>query len=181
MTHVAWLCHEACKFYKDVLSLRDRRNLMIASIFHDYDHPGTAGNDDLNIERAIRGLRQHLLPVDVPNFEEIALLIRATEFPPPNSIKSRELTLSEQIICDTDLSQALSVAWIQQVIFGLAGEWNKMPIEVLKMQGSFLGSLKFKTEWAKMFFTQAAIDEKMAEAKELLDILTTPSALLAAE
>lgn len=177
MTHVLWLCHEACKFYKDELDLRQRRNLMIAGPFHDYNHPGIIGNDDLNIERSIRGLHEHLQEVDKPHFEDIATLIRATEYPPPKSLTSRELTLSEQIICDTDLSQALSVAWIQQVIFGLALEWNKTPLEVLKIQEPFLRALRFKTKWAETFFTQQAIADKIAEARELLELLTPPPAV----
>lgn len=172
MTHVAYLCHEACRFYKDTLSLRERRNLMIAAMYHDYDHPGTAGNDDLNIERAIRGLKQHLLAADKAHFDDIASLIRVTEYPPPQALASSTLTLAEKVMCDTDLSQALSVAWIQQVIFGLAAEWNKTPLEVLKIQEPFLRNLKFQTEWAKKYFTQQAIDDKIAEARELLALLT---------
>ena len=68
------------------------------------------------------------------------------------------------------------VAWIQQVIFGLAGEWNKQPLEVLRMRESFLKNLKFQTEWARQFFPQNAIDDKIAEARELLQLLETPPA-----
>ncbi len=175
MTHVAWLCHDACRFYKNRLSLRERRNIMIAAMFHDYDHPGTAGNDDLNIERAIRGLVQHLLPEDKPHLDDIAQLIRITEYPPPKVLAGASLNLDEKIMRDTDLSQALSVAWIQQVIFGLAAEWNKTPLEVLKIQEPFLRSLTFQTEWAKDFFSQKAIDDKIAEARELLALLTEPA------
>src|SRR5437899_12891226 len=42
MFHVLWLCHEACKFYADGLTKRDKRNLLIAAVFHDFDHLGNS-------------------------------------------------------------------------------------------------------------------------------------------
>jgi 3'5'-cyclic nucleotide phosphodiesterase len=38
--HVLWLSHKACRYYRSALSPRRMRNLLIAALFHDFDHPG---------------------------------------------------------------------------------------------------------------------------------------------
>ncbi|MDP3954167.1 MAG: hypothetical protein Q8Q06_01980 [bacterium] len=143
--------------------------ILIAALFHDFDHSGRVGQDDLEIERAVRGLRANILGIDKYFQNDIEHLIRATEF--PYKVPSSELTLEAQILRDADLSQALSVAWIQQVVFGLAEEMRKTPLEILKMQEGFLSNLKFSTDWAKQAFTQESIELKIEESRELLEIL----------
>jgi hypothetical protein len=76
-----------------------------------------------------------------------------------------------QIIRDADLAQALSSAWIQQVVFGLAQEWELSPLEVLKGQGSFLTGLSFSTYWAQQLFPQELIQAKIEEVEQLLQLL----------
>lgn len=171
--HVVWLCYQACIFYVEMLTPREMRNLLIASLFHDFDHSGMMGNDDLNIERAIREFKKYVIQKDREYIEEIISLIQATEY--PYKTPSEGLVLCGQIIRDADMSQALSEAWIQQVIFGLASEWNKKPIEVLEMEGAFHKNLKFHTEWALSMFSQRDIDKKVTEARELLELLRTNS------
>ena len=80
-------------------------------------------------------------------------------------------TDNRQILRDADMGQSFAMAWIQQVIFGLAEEWGKQPIEILGMQAGFLGSLEFHTNWGKKMFPQSQIDIKVAEAKEMMDLL----------
>lgn len=174
MMHVAWLCYQACLFYGDRLTPRQMRNILIAAMFHDFDHSGLMGNDDLNIERAIRGLRKHIVPEDKPFEDEIIEMIRGTEF--PYKIPSDQLSFGAKILRDSDISQAFSVAWVQQVIFGLAAEWHKQPIEVLRTQGAFHRSIKYSTDWARETFTQEEIERKIAEADELLNILEPTAA-----
>jgi hypothetical protein len=38
--HVLWLCQKACRYYQKKLTPRQMRNLLIAALFHDFDHPG---------------------------------------------------------------------------------------------------------------------------------------------
>ena len=167
--HVLWLCHEACMYYHESLNPRDMRNLLIAAMFHDFDHPGIMGDDDLNIERAVRGLARHIHPKDHLHLDDIVKLIRATEW--PYKTASETLALSAQIIRDADLSQCFSVAWIQQTLFGLASEWGKKPFDVLKGQIDFLNKLRFFTEWAQRRFPQSDIDEKLDEVRGLISLL----------
>jgi hypothetical protein len=169
MLHVFWLCYEACVFYGDRLSKRQVRNLLIAALFHDFDHSGMFGNDDLNIERAVRGLRKHLAHWEEFTVEDIIEIMRATEF--PHKTPSGQLDLPAQILRDADVSQALSVAWLQQIVIGLASEWGKPPLEVLKAQRGFHRSLSFQTEWARSVFPPELLEAKIAEAQAHLDIL----------
>jgi len=167
--HVLWLCHEACLFYRDRLTPRDMRNLLIAAMFHDFDHSGDMSDDDINILRAVRGVKRHLREEDKDYLADIIELIQTTEYPykttPPPS------ALSAQIIRDADMSQALSVAWVQQVIFGLALELNTTPLAVLKMQGPFMLGLNFRTEWGQEMFPKSEIAQKVKEVGEFLELL----------
>lgn len=173
MLHVAWLCHSAIMFYRAQeqfpISKREARNLLIAALFHDYDHTGKNGHDDLEIERAIRGFRNHLLLSDAPYFGEIAGLIRGTEF--PHKIPVDELTLCGKILRDADLGQVLSTAWIQQTVVGLSQEWSMPPIEILKKQKPFLSQLNFVTDWANERFGPDVIKQKIQESQDILALL----------
>ncbi len=171
MTHMVWLCYQACLFYNDTFTPREKRNLLIAPAFHDFNHSGMLGDDDLNIERAVRAFQNNVAPEDKQSEHsaDIIELIRTTEY--PHKGETSALPLSYQIMRDADLGQTFSVAWIQQVVFGLAAEWGKQPIEVLKMQGGFLKNLKFHTKWGQQMFPQRVIDAKVKEAEELLQIL----------
>ena len=174
MMHVVYMCHEALRYYSKTENPIDKatgRTLLIAAMFHDFDHTGLAGNDDLNIALAVRGFRRHVLDVD--NFrnrtDEIERLIGWTEF--PHKVSSREISHVGRIIRDADVSQALSISWYQQVIVGLSEEQRRPQIDVLADQKTFLTNLKFQTEWARNTFDQESIQEKIREAEELLMIL----------
>lgn len=167
--HMLWLAYNACKFYAHILTKRQMRNLLIASLFHDFDHSGKAGNDDLNIEIAIRGLQKHIAPEDAIYFDDICKIIRPTQY--PYVVSADTLDLSAQIMRDADVSQVFSTAWIQQVIFGLAKEWGMDPIKVLEMQEPFLSKVVFTTDWAKGLFGPKVVKDKVAEAHALVAIL----------
>jgi 3'5'-cyclic nucleotide phosphodiesterase len=184
MLHVLWLCYAACQYYQSKLSPRQMRNLLIAALFHDFDHPGHphSGEDDpdrINIPIAIAGLRRYVTPADRPFLPEIEALIEATHY--PYKIASDKLDLSGRIIRDADLAQAFSPAWIQQVVIGLAQEWGVAPLEVLKGQASFLAGLSFHTRWARELFPRACIQAKTEEAEQLLRLLQTEPAQAAGD
>jgi hypothetical protein len=173
MFYVFCCCFEACEFYNggpEKLKSRQVRNLLIAAMFHDFDHSGRPGHDDLEIERAIRGLRQHILDEDRAELDEIELLIRNTKF--PYDVSSYELDLSSQILRDADLSQALGGVWMQQVLFGLGEEMNVTPMQMLETQTGFLRKLSFSTAWAQAKFPEEVVDGKVREVHGLLEILS---------
>jgi 3'5'-cyclic nucleotide phosphodiesterase len=178
--HVLWLCYKACRYYRNELTPRRMRIMLIAALFHDFDHPGDPqpgekDPDRINIPIAIAGLRRYIAPDDRALLPEIEALIEATHY--PYKIGGEKLDLLGKIIRDADLAQALSPVWIQQVVIGLAQEWRVKPIEVLRMQPSFLAALTFNTEWAHQLFPQAAIQTKIEEAEKLLRLLDTSPAI----
>lgn len=169
MLHVTRLCYLACEFYADVLTKRKMRDLLIAAMFHDFDHTGKAGPDSVNIERALLALGKYLLPEDRVSFGEIQSLVQLSQY--PYLLSSDKVGPSAQILRDADVAQAINPAWIQQVVFGLAAEWGKNPIEVLNMQVGFHSNINFVTKWAQGMFPREVIDAKVAEAKELAMLL----------
>jgi 3'5'-cyclic nucleotide phosphodiesterase len=179
MTHVTWLCYQACRYYRKELTPRQMRGLLIGALFHDFDHPGRPhpGENDpdrINIPIAIKGLRQYILPEDRDLLPEIETTIDATHY--PYTIQAEKLDLLGKIIRDADLAQALSTAWIQQVVMGLAQEWRVTPLEVLKLQARFLASLPFNTKWARELFPPETVQAKIDEAEKLLRFLETEPA-----
>jgi len=150
------------------------RNLLIAALFHDFDHPGHShrGEEDpdrLNIDIAIASLRRHIMPIDRPCLPEIEALIEATHY--PYKITSDALDLLGNIIRDADLAQALSPVWIQQVVIGLAEEQGVKPLDVLRAQVPFLTALQFNTGWARQLFPPEFVQAKIKEAGQLLRLL----------
>jgi hypothetical protein len=85
--HVLWLCQKACRYYqKKKLTTRQMRNLLIAALFHDFDHPahpypGEQDPDRINITIAIAGLRRYISADDRASLPEIEALIEATHYP----------------------------------------------------------------------------------------------------
>lgn len=171
MLHVAYLCYRAaCLFYGDQLTPLVKRAILIAALFHDFDHTGTTDNDARNIERALRGLARYILEEDRPLLPMIGIFIRHTEY--PHMIATEKLELPVQILRDADLAQVFSEAWLQQIIIGLAAEQGKPPLAVLAAQEEFLKNLRFHTAWAQNEFPKEIIDAKIEEAKTLLSILS---------
>lgn len=127
----------------------DTENLMMAAIFHDFDHSAGKEKDNINIRRAITGLAKWALEnnLDKERLKAISAIIITTEF--PYTVASDKLNLSQQIIRDADMSQCLESNWIQQIIFGLGKEMNKTSEEMIKGQKGFLSSIKPITEWFK--------------------------------
>jgi HD domain len=180
--HVLWLCEKACRYYQKTLTPRQMRNLLVAALFHDFDHPGhphpgEQDPDRINIEIALAGLRRHLAADDRASLPQIEALIEATHYPYKTS--GEELDLCGQILRDADSAQALSTAWLQQVVIGLAAERGAKPIDVLRSQASFLGALSFHTGWAREMFPQELVEAKIAEAEKLVRLLATDPAIRA--
>lgn len=134
--YVLYLCYQACVYYKSRLTPVEMRELLIAAILHDVNHPGFIRDDKENILTAFAFLQQHLLPEDRASLDNIRRLIKATQYPYPT--RERKLTLRQEIIRDADMGQCFNTAWIQQVIFGLAVEAGMEPLEILKRQIVFI-------------------------------------------
>src|ERR1051325_583054 len=86
MSHVLWLCHDACRYYQNELPPGRMRVLLVAAMFHDFDHPGHPhpgehDPDRINIPIAIAGLRRFAMAEDRVLLPEIEAMIEATHYP----------------------------------------------------------------------------------------------------
>ena len=166
--HVLWFCYAACVWYANELTKREIRNILIAAIFHDFNHTGKFGDDKVNISIALDALNEHILEVGRPWHADIARKILGTQY--PHIIPDAELDLGALILRDADKTQALDPAWVQQVVLGLAREWDWKPIDVLKIQPQFLEGIRFSTEFARYRYPPKVVAEKVEEAREWFEI-----------
>jgi len=173
MLHVLWVCYQACEYYARLGKLTPprMRRLLIAAIFHDYYHSGKSGDDKENIAEAIKGLRFHLLVEDYPYLEEIENILRATQF--PHEDLGSTATLEQRILRDADVSQAFGPVWIGDILAGFGSELEKTPLEMLKQQLGFLNTLKFHSDFGKVFYGEDALHAKKVETMDLIAILET--------
>jgi hypothetical protein len=169
--HTTWLAYQACQFYKDKLSKRQIRSLLIAAMLHDVGHFGKGGTevpDYQNIFEAISIIESVLLAEDVGDIHFINSLVWATEFPHKDSAEIGKITLPHKIIRDCDTAQVFGTVWIQQVLIGLSREWNITPIEMLRTQINFLNAIHFTTDWAQNVFPETVVLDKINETEQLL-------------
>jgi hypothetical protein len=166
MFHVMWATYHGALFYGDKIDSRTLRNMLIAALMHDYNHRGEKGPDSVNIENAIKGLRNCILPEDLPYIDEIIFYIKGTEFPH----KAMELTLPAMIIRDSDIAYTLSPSWIQKVNWDLSREVGISVEAMLRSQEDFLRNhLKLSTDWAKEEYG-IILEKRIEEANELVYI-----------
>lgn len=176
MLYVFWLCYQACLFYQKELTPREMRNLLIAALFHDFDHRGMSGDDRINIGKAVRAVRQHAEGRDKSHVGRIGELIRSTEYP-YDVASFGQIDLCRDILCDADMCEVFRDSWVQQVVIGLAAESGKHPIDLARTQTAFLENLSFRTDWARQRFSQEVFAAKVKEVEELLFLLGDRSAL----
>jgi hypothetical protein len=165
-------CYQAIKWYKangSEISKRNARSLLIASLTHDAMHTGRSGDDDLNIQFALRFLDKHLQKEDGCDKFGIFQQIRSTEYGPDGHVHKSQGEL-QKILRDADLSQALSNSWIRIVLFGLSEELQITPYQMLLAQEKFLTNLQFESAWGAAVL-QPQVEDKLNEARALVEIL----------
>jgi hypothetical protein len=168
MLHVTWATYYGAMYYGDKISPRHLRNMLIAALFHDYDHVGKVGNDAENIKAALVGLNFNLMEEDREwdNLHMIVRCIAATEFPHKDGLWG----LPQLIVRDADIAYTLSDVWIQTVTCGLSEELGITAEQMLKGQEPFLRSLKFGTEWGNNEYGHR-IENRITEAKQMVETL----------
>ena len=164
MLHVFWEAYDAG--VQTGLDKQEMRILLIAALMHDYNHSGKKGDDQLNIERAIRGLDTHALEEDRPFLLEIRNTIRATKFP----YDDEQFTQNQLLLRDADQSQTFSLVWIDSTLYGLGEELEMSHEQMLKMQRPFLESLKFATPWGQNKF-EGLIEPRLKLVDEMISML----------
>lgn len=146
-----------------------REELLLAALFHDYNHSMGKENDAYNVEEAKKGLREFLesekLDMDIDFMEEI---LDATEY--PYKINFRHLNFYQKIIRDCDLCQAYEYNWLQQCVFGLSQEMGLSFKELLAGQKKFLNSITFLTDYG-IYMEQLYFKKLMVEITTLEEIM----------
>lgn len=144
-------CIEICSYHG--LDNNECEICGLAALFHDFNHNGKVGQDDINIPIAIDAFKifWETLKNNVTNeiYQEYLIrvphLIKMTNFPD----RPKSITLIERIIQDADMLTMYNDDWKDSVIIGLAQEF-KIPLkEHINNQFTFIENLDFCTVYAK--------------------------------
>lgn len=141
-------CYDASKFYE--LANSETRDLLIAALFHDFNHSGGEYLDTENINRALLGYTECCLIKNIIPSEVVKKLIIVTEYP----YKKDPDTLLEKVIRDADLMQSTMPFGYEMCITRLGQEVSKSrsrvmsEIEILEGQIDFMNKVVFWTKWA---------------------------------
>lgn len=141
------------------LTPEEEKALILAAIFHDFDHSAGHEEDSVNINRAVTGLMRFaaIHRVDAELIGAAVENIQVTQFPFIHEPK----TVSQKIIRDADLLQSLEPNRQEVLIDGLRKELEvkfKRKItrgEFCENQVKFLDGLKLYTTPAQVIFDAA--------------------------
>lgn len=153
ITHYAIYCAE-----HENLNEEQKKELLIAAIFHDYNHSGGEASDNINIIHAKAGVIRFLNTYNIGdiNKQNIFDIIDATEF--PYKIDESKLNIQQKIIRDCDMLQLCEPVRLQFNYLGLAKEMGISFKQVLENQKKFYAVLKFRTKFAQAFYLQCEKD-----------------------
>lgn len=144
----------------------NRTELLIAALFHDYNHSGGKLKDSENIENAIKGCKEFLDTIDYDlNFDVIESVIKATEYPSP--LKG-DLTIEQKIIQDADMCYLLNDIAVVKLYYGLREEQGVELDKFLENQLAFFETVKFNSELYSDFWNDTYKNIRIEEVKELM-------------
>lgn len=140
--------------------------LLIAALFHDYNHSGGKLKDIENIEIAIKGCKEFLDTIDHDlNIDVIESVIKATEYPSP--IKG-DLTIEQKIIQDADMCYLLNDIAIVKLYYGLREEFGVELDKFLENQLAFFETVKFNSRLYSDIWYNTYKNIRIEEVKELM-------------
>jgi hypothetical protein len=144
----------------------NKLELLIACLFHDYNHSTGRLKDSENISNAIDGLTEfHKI---YPEFDlEISKdIIRATEY--PYTLPDEGLTIEQQIIRDSDMCYLFNDISIVKLYQGLRTEFNQNLDDFLSNQSKFLDNVQFYTEKCQQMWSYSYKDVRKKELEMLI-------------
>jgi hypothetical protein len=144
----------------------NKLELLIACLFHDYNHSCGKLKDSENISNAIDGLTMfHEIH---PEFDlEITKdIIRATEY--PYTLPDEDLTIEQKIIRDSDMCYLFNDISIVKLYQGLRTEFNQNLDDFLSNQGKFLDNVHFYTEKCQQMWSYSYKDVRKKELEMLI-------------
>jgi HD superfamily phosphodiesterase len=142
--------------------------LLLACLFHDYNHAGKMIDDNINIQNAIIGLNTFL---DTINYDKdrtiIEDIIQATKF--PTDLSKEELTIEQKIIQDADMCYLFKDIAIVKLYSGLRNEFGQDLDKFLDGQSKFFDSIKFNTEYCLKKWDSYYYHIRLNEIEDLKD------------
>jgi hypothetical protein len=122
MLRVMYYCNKGCIFHK--IEGKRKTNVLLAALFHDFNHSQGEESDEVNVKRAIAGVRDfyenNAMNKNSVNIEKVVEIIQATQY--PYVIEADDLSLEQAIIRDADLMPTLDPDWLNNIIVGLMKE-----------------------------------------------------------
>ena len=138
------------------------RNLLVASLFHDFNHSQGSAPDSWNVKKAIETFLEFSKETHVNN-QKIVDIIKATEYP----YVITDLSIEQKIIRDADLLQIFEDNYFKQNIVSLGAEMNKGLKESLEMSLKFYSNLNYYTMYGKKIHIEN-IDSILEDVKFML-------------
>lgn len=144
LSNVFLYCKEGAEYHE--LPEKETLHLLLAALFHDFNHSGGELKDNANIANAKMGVSEWYKNSDVAlDVEYINSLIDITEF--PYTIQSNALNLPQQILRDADMGSIFTDNWFQTIMLGLSAETKTGLEAFLEQQKNFMSNLKGNTPW----------------------------------
>ena len=143
------------------------RILIIADLFHDFNHSMGAHDDVWNVGEAKKAFLKYSKETDETN-EKVLNIISATQY--PYIIKEEDLTLEQKITRDSDLLQQYEDNYIQQVYYGLSQELKFTFTQMLQGYPSFIQGMKLHTDYARKIHEELSTSRK-SDVDYLLSLL----------
>lgn len=142
-----------CKDIAKDIGYTETLNLLVAALFHDFDHSMGKEKDNINVQRAIKGFSDYYdnnLSDSIVDKDEVVSIIRITEY--PYTIENSELNIPQKIIRDADLLQGAVDNWYDCIIVGLSKEMN-LSIDVIeKGTLDFRSKIRYNFDYSKEVF-----------------------------
>ena len=163
-------CYEIAK-KDDKLSVDEIRTLLLAALFHDFNHSQGKFSDTENVKNAIAILRLFCIGIESANTINTASeIIKATEF--PHVIPDEDLTPLQIIIQDADFLQMCTDDFIQTIMIGyFQSELNQLDFKKnLEGELKFLNTVKYQTDAAKEI-AAIKLPEKIALVNRMLALI----------
>lgn len=149
--HVLCMIKNSYYISKDEgLEDKEIRKILIACLFHDFNHSMGEKTDKENVLEAINSFKKYSIETEEVN-NEIINMIKATEY--PYVIDEKDLSIKDKIIRDADLLQWSEDNHLQQIVFGLLSKELKGDLKKnIENQIKFIKMAKIYTNYAKLKF-----------------------------
>lgn len=144
----------------------NKLELLMACLFHDYNHSCGKLKDSENISNAIDGLTMFHKIYPEFDLEMTKDIILATEY--PYTLPDEGLTIEQKIIRDSDMCYLFNDISIVKLYQGLRTEFNQNLDDFLSNQGKFLDNVHFYTDKCQQMWSYSYKDVRKKELEMLI-------------